>query len=73
LTLDMTGGDSGAPVLNRAGEITGLFFDVNIQSLGGDFGYDGAANRSVAVDATALKLALTSIYHADRLAKEIGE
>jgi hypothetical protein len=73
LSVDITGGDSGSPVLNRAGEITGLMFDVNIQSLGGDFGYDGTANRGIAVDATALKLALTSIYHAERLAKEISK
>ena len=72
LTVDITGGDSGSPVVNRAGQIVGLMFDVNIQSLGGDFGYDGTANRGVAVDATALQLALSKIYHADRLAKEIG-
>lgn len=72
LSTDIAGGDSGSPVIDRAGQITGLVFDTDIQGLGGDFGYDGTVNRTVAVDITALKLALTKIYHADRLAKELG-
>jgi V8-like Glu-specific endopeptidase len=71
-TNDIVGGNSGSPVINRDGQIAGLIFDGDIQSLGGDYGYDGSVNRAVSVDATALKLALTKIYHTDRLAKELG-
>jgi hypothetical protein len=71
-TNDIVGGNSGSPVIDRNGDVTGLIFDGDIQSLGGDFGYDPAVNRAVAVDATALKLALTKIYHDERLVKELG-
>ncbi len=72
-TNDIIGGNSGSPVIGRNGDATGLIFDGNIQSLGGDFGYDGSVNRAVAVDTTALTEALSKIYHADRLVKELGQ
>jgi hypothetical protein len=71
-TNDIIGGNSGSPVIGKDGEAVGLIFDGNIQSLGGDFGYDGSVNRAVAVDTAALTEALSKIYHADRLVKELG-
>jgi len=71
-TNDIIGGNSGSPVINRNAEVVGLIFDGNIQSLGGDFGYDGSVNRAVAVDSGALREALDKIYHADRVVKELG-
>ena len=71
-TNDIIGGNSGSPVIGRNGEAIGLIFDGNIQSLGGDFGYDAAVNRAVAVDVTGILGALKSIYHADRLVKELS-
>jgi len=70
-TNDIIGGNSGSPVIGRNGEAIGLIFDGNIQSLGGDFGYDGSQNRAIAVDVTGITEALKSIYHADRLVKEL--
>jgi hypothetical protein len=70
-TNDIIGGNSGSPLINARGEIVGLIFDGNIYSLGGDFGYDGRLNRSVAVDSRALLTALSKVYHADRLVSEI--
>jgi hypothetical protein len=52
--------------------VIGLIFDGNIQSLGGDFGYDGTINRAVAVDVSGITEALRHIYHADRLVKELA-
>jgi hypothetical protein len=72
-TNDIIGGNSGSPVIGRNGEVIGLIFDGNIQSLGGDFGYDGAQNRAIAVDVTGISEALKNIYHADRLVKELTQ
>ena len=69
---DIIGGNSGSPLINRKGEVVGLIFDGNIQSLGGDFGYDGAINRAVAVNSGALREALAKIYHADRVVTELS-
>lgn len=71
-TNDIIGGNSGSPVIGRNGEAIGLIFDGNIQSLGGDFGYDGTVNRAIAVDVTGISEALKHIYHAERLVKELA-
>jgi hypothetical protein len=70
-TNDIIGGNSGSPVIGRNGEAIGLIFDGNIQSLGGDYGFDASVNRAVAVDVTGISEALKNIYHADRLVKEL--
>ena len=72
-TNDIIGGNSGSPVINAEGEIVGLIFDGNIFSLGGEFGFDENLNRAIAVDSAALLEALTKIYHADRLSKELTQ
>jgi hypothetical protein len=70
-TDDIIGGNSGSPVIGRHGDVIGLVFDGNIQSLGGDYGYDGTVNRAVAVDVTGIAQALKNVYHADRLVAEL--
>lgn len=72
-TNDIVGGNSGSPVINRKREIVGLIFDGNIHSLGGNFGFDSAVNRAVAVDSTAVIEALEKIYDARRLLEEIRQ
>jgi len=68
---DIIGGNSGSPMVNRALEVVGLVFDGNIHSLGGDYGYEGARNRTVAVHSQALLEALDHIYPAAHIAAEI--
>jgi hypothetical protein len=43
-----------------------------LQSLGGDYFYDGTANRAVAVDSAAITEALRVVYHGTRLLQELG-
>jgi Peptidase S46 len=70
-TNDIIGGNSGSPVVNRDGEIVGLIFDGNIESLVGDFVYDGTANRAVAVHTGAMTEAMIKLYGAQKLVDEI--
>lgn len=70
-TNDIIGGNSGSPVINSKAQIVGLIFDGNIESLGGDYGYDGRQNRAVSVHSSGLLEALKNVYHADRLAAEL--
>ncbi len=70
-TNDIIGGNSGSPVVNREGELVGLVFDGNIESMAGDFVYDGSKNRTVAVHSAGMMEALRKIYGAGALADEI--
>ncbi len=70
-TNDTTGGNSGSPVIDKDANIVGLLFDGNIFSLGGDYGYDAAKNRSIAVDSRALLEGMRKVYHIDRIVDEI--
>jgi hypothetical protein len=65
------GGSSGSPVVDRNGEVVGLIFDGDIESLAGDFVFDETKNRAVAVHSAAMIEALRKIYGADALADEL--
>lgn len=70
-TLDIIGGNSGSPVLNTKGEVVGLIFDGNIESLVGDYVYNEESNRAVAVHAGAIAETLRTLYDADALVREM--
>jgi hypothetical protein len=70
-TGDIIGGNSGSPVVNRDGELVGLIFDGNIESLAGDFVYDGTKNRAVAVHSAGMIEGLRKLYGVNALADEL--
>jgi hypothetical protein len=71
-TNDIVGGNSGSPVINARGELVGLIFDGNIQSLPGYFVYDATVNRAVAVDVRGMTEALRKVYRAETLVSELS-
>ncbi|HWC96904.1 MAG TPA: S46 family peptidase [Candidatus Sulfopaludibacter sp.] len=70
-TNDIIGGNSGSPVINQKGQIVGLIFDGNIESLAGEYVYDGTSNRAVAVHTAGMTEALSKLYNAQALVKEL--
>ncbi|MEO7773837.1 MAG: S46 family peptidase [Steroidobacteraceae bacterium] len=69
---DIVGGNSGSPLINAQGEIVGLMFDGNIHSISGSYWFDTAKNRAVAVHPRIIREALTKVYSASTLSKELG-
>jgi hypothetical protein len=70
-STDVIGGNSGSPLLDRNGDVVGAVFDGNIHSLGGEYFYDGALNRSVTVSSTIIRTALADVYGMSALVAEL--
>jgi hypothetical protein len=70
-TADIIGGNSGSPVVNREGELVGLIFDGNIQSLSASYVYSDEQSRAVSVDVRAILEALEEVYQAKELLEEL--
>lgn len=71
-TADTIGGNSGSPVLNRAGELVGVNFDRNRYGLVRNFVYTEVQARHIAVHSRAVPEALRKLYGAEVLAKELA-
>ena len=69
---DITGGNSGSPIFNGRGELLGLAFDGNWDSLSNDIFFDRQLARTINVDVRYMLYLMDRWGHADRLLKELG-
>ena len=69
---DITGGNSGSPIFNGKGELLGLAFDGNWDSLSSDIFFDRQLARTINVDVRYMLYMMDRWGHADRLLKEIN-
>lgn len=71
-TVDTTGGNSGSPTLNARGELVGLLFDGNYESMIADWDYIPSITRSIHVDIRYVLWIMDQVDHADHLLTELG-
>src|SRR5262249_5501633 len=70
-TADTIGGNSGSPVLNRAGELVGIHFAPHRHGLVRNFVYTDEQARHIAVHSRGVLAALRSLYGATELVREL--
>lgn len=70
-TTDITGGNSGSPIVSADGVLVGLAFDGNIHSIAGDYWFDSSNNRTVGVNSAIMLESLEEVYGADHLVDEL--
>ncbi len=70
--LDITGGNSGSPTLNAKGELVGLAFDGNFESIAADWVFMPEVTRSIHVDIRYVLWIMDRVDGADHLLKEMG-
>jgi hypothetical protein len=71
-TCDIGGGDPGSPTVNGTGELVGITFDGNLESLPDTYLYTDEQARAVHVAAQGIAQALEKVYHATPLLTELG-
>lgn len=70
-TNDITGGNSGSPVLNNKGELIGAAFDGNWESLSGDIDFDKSKQRCINVDIRYVLFIIDKLGNNHRLIEEM--
>ncbi|MBD9469683.1 S46 family peptidase [Pseudoxanthomonas sp. PXM01] len=70
--LDITGGNSGSPVLDAHGKLIGLAFDGNWESVSSNWVFDPKMTRMIAVDGRYLRWIMQEVYPAPQLLTEMG-
>ncbi len=70
-TTDITGGNSGSPIIAAGGALVGLAFDGNFHSIAGEYWFDPDLNRTIGVDTAIMLEALEKVYGAEHLLEEL--
>ncbi len=70
--VDSTGGNSGSPVMNAKGELVGILFDGNYESMTGDWQYDIDIQRSISVDIRFVLFVTEKLARAQNILEEMG-
>ncbi|WP_187770662.1 S46 family peptidase [Cognatilysobacter lacus] len=70
--LDITGGNSGSPVMDAQGRLVGLAFDGNWESVSSNWVFDPAMTRMIAVDQRYMRWIMQEVYPAPQLLQELG-
>lgn len=71
-TNDITNGNSGSPVMNGRGELVGLAFDGNYESISSDYVFEPELTRAINVDIRYVLFLLDKVYHAKDLLSELS-
>jgi hypothetical protein len=70
--LDVTGGNSGSPVLDARGRLVGLLFDMNWESVSSNWVFDADMTRTISVDQRYMRWIMQEVYPAPQLLQELG-
>ena len=70
-TTDITGGNSGSPVMNAKGEYIGIAFDGNYESMTSDWQFDPRLTRTISVDARYILFILDKFFGAKNILEEL--
>ena len=70
--LDVTGGNSGSPVLDSRGRLTGLLFDMNWEAVVSNWVFDAEMTRTISVDQRYMRWIMQEVYPAPALLQEMG-
>ena len=71
--LDITGGNSGSPTIDRNGKLVGLAFDGNVEGIASDWAFDAQYARTIHVDVRYVLWYLDAVAKAPELLKELGQ
>jgi hypothetical protein len=69
---DITGGNSGSPVINGRGEFVGAAFDGNWEAITGDYRFDPPRNRMISVESTYILFILDKFAGAENILRELN-